>query len=146
MDDSPPEQPFAGTSPDSPRYADDGRSVSALTYYVRLVTRRRRPFFENPAVCARARELLHASAEALECRVVQCEVSASAVSLAVTAPPTLSPHVLVTHLRHGVAGPLKEEFEEVRRAGAVFVRRYLVSTVPVPDADDEAFEQVVSKA
>lgn len=146
MDESHPEPPFAGLSPHSPRYADDGRSVSALTYYVRLVTRRRRPFFADADVRARAEALLEASAAALGCRIEACAVSPSAVSLAVTAPPEVSPHVLVTRLRHDVAGPLKEEFEDVRRAGAVFVRRYLVSTVPIPEGDDEAFERVVSKA
>jgi hypothetical protein len=41
--------------------------------------------------------------------------------------------VLVTRLREDVAGPLKAEFAHVRKTGAVFVKRYLLTTVPGPE-------------
>jgi len=124
----------------SPDLRDDGRAVYYLKYYVVLYTRRRRPFFADESAKARVGELLLATAKGLECEVAHLGVYPSSVVLHVEAPPTLSPHVLVTRLREDVAGPLKEEFEGIRRAGAVFVRRYLVTTVPVPEADGESSE------
>ena len=38
-----------------------------------------------------------------------------------------------------MAGALKEESEAVRRSGAAFVHRYLVSTEAVPEGDCAAF-------
>jgi hypothetical protein len=38
-----------------------------------------------------------------------------------------------------VAGALKEESEAVRRSGAAFVHRYLISTESVPEGDCAAF-------
>jgi REP element-mobilizing transposase RayT len=100
-----------------------------------LYTRRRRPFFADAGAKARVGELLLETAKGLECEVSHLGVYPSSVVVHVEVPPTLSPHVMVTRLREDVAGPLKEEFEEIRRAGAVFVRRYLVTTVPVPETE-----------
>lgn len=138
-----PDPPVA-TRRGSPDYRDDGRAVYWLKYYVLLVTRRRREFFADATVRARAEELLRGVAEAQGCVLTHCRLYPSSVVLHVEAPPTLSPHVLVTRLREDTAGPLKEEFEEVRRAGAVFVRRYMVTTVPVPETDGETFEGQIS--
>lgn len=124
----------------SPDYRDDGRAVYYLKYYVVLFTRRRRPFFADAAAKVRVEELLLETAEGLGCEVTHLSVYPSSVVLHVEAPPTHSPHVLVTRLREDAAGPLKEEFEEIRRAGAVFVRRYMVTTVPVPEADGGALQ------
>ena len=38
-------------------------------------------------------------------------------------------------------GPLMAEFEAIRRAGSVFVRPFLLATVPMPNGDCEAFER-----
>lgn len=135
-----PDPPVA-TSPKSPEYLDDGRAIYWLKYYVVFFTRRRKPFFADAAVKARAEELLLETAEELGCKVTRLDVYPSTVELHVEAPPTLSPHVLSSRLRKGAAGPLKAEFEELRRATAVFVKRYVVSTVPVPEADGEAVKE-----
>ncbi|PAP74208.1 transposase [Rubrivirga marina] len=119
-------------------YDDDGRALSALTYHVVLVTRRRRRLFEDAALAARVETLLSEGARAAGCAIEACEVGPWWVRLAVRAPVTMSPHVVVTHVRRGAAA-LKGESESARRLGAVFVRRYLVSTGPVSDADCEAF-------
>lgn len=140
---APPDPPVA-TRRESPDYRDNGRAVYWLKYYVLLVTRRRREFFTDSVIKRRAKELLIEVAEGQGCEVTHCELYPSSVVLHVLAPPTLSPHVLVTRLREDSAGPLKEEFEEVRRAGAVFVRRYMVTTVPVPETDGETFEGQIS--
>jgi REP element-mobilizing transposase RayT len=128
------------------RYDDDGRAASALVYHVVLVTRRRRPLFREGAVARRVEALLGEAAGGAGCALESCEVGASWVRLAVRAPSTLSPHIVVTRLRRDAAGPLKREVEEARRTGAVFVRRYLVSTGPVSDADCAAFRDGVSRA
>ena len=119
-------------------YDDDGRALSALTYHVVLVTRRRRRLFEDAAVAARVEALLEAGARGAGCAIEACEVGPSHVRLAVRAPATTSPHVVVTHVRRAAAA-LKGESEAARRLGAVFTRRYLVSTGPVSDADCGAF-------
>lgn len=136
--------PSDATGPASPDCRDDGRAVYYLKYYVVLFTRRRRPFFADAAAKARVEELLLETAEGLGCEVTHLSVYPSSVVIHVEVPPTHSPHVLVTRLREDAAGPLKEEFEEIRRAGAVFVRRYMVTTVPVPEADGEASEGRIS--
>lgn len=132
------------THADSPPYVHDGRATFWLKYYVLLATRRRRPFFAEEPARTRASELLTAAAECLGCTVTCCVVAPSSATIHVEAPPTLAPHKLVTRLREDVAGPLKEEFEHIRRAGAVFVRQYLVSTVPLPETDCHAFTQLIS--
>ena len=119
-------------------YDDDGRALSALTYHVVLVTRRRRRLFEDAALASRVEALLGEGAERAGGRLVACEVGPWWVRLAVRAPATVSPHVVVTHVRRAAAAR-KGEAEAARRLGAVFVRRYLVSTEPVSDADLEAF-------
>ena len=124
--------------PGVPGYAWDGRAASALAYGVVLVTRRRAALFADAAAATRVRELLADAAGGCSCRLVACDVGPSYVRLVVEAPPTVSPHVVVTHVRPGGAA-LKGEFEAARRLGAVFTRRYLVRTGPVSDADCEAF-------
>ena len=133
-----PDPPVA-TTPESPLYQDDGVVVHWLRYHVVLVTRRRRPFFEDAALAARADELIRQAAEGLGCRVAACEVRPSVVRLEVEAPAGLSPLSVATRIARGVAGPLKAESGAVRRSGAAFVHRYLVSTEPVPEGDCEAF-------
>ena len=134
-----PDPPVA-TTQDSPLYQDDGVVVHWLRYYVVLVTRRRRPFFEDAGLAARADELVRQAAEGLGCRVAACAVQAvGGCSLEVEAPSRLSPFSVATRIARGVAGVLKEENEAVRRSGAAFVHRYLVSTEPVPEGDCEAF-------
>lgn len=127
-------------------YDDDGRAASALVYHVVLVTRRQRPLFGDRAVAARVEELLGEAARGAGCELVGCAVEPSWVRLEVRAPPTVSPHVVVTRLRRDTAGPLKREVEAARRQGAVFVRRYLISTESVSDPDCAAFVGRVSKA
>ena len=53
--------------------------------------------------------------------------------------------MIVRGLRRGVVGPLKAEFKAIRRAGSVFVRPYLLATVPMPNEECEAFERRISK-
>ena len=133
--------PFEGTSPDSPPYDSDGSVVTSIVYYVLLVTRRKRPHFADPAARDRVRELLVELADKLGCTMTSCEVKPSTALVQVRAPSTIAPHMIVRGLRRGVAEPLKEEFAEIRKVGSVFVRPYLLATVPVPDEDCEAFER-----
>ena len=127
------------TAADSPAYSDDGVVVHWLRYHLVLATRRRKPFFEDAALAARADELLRQAAEGLGCRVAACAVHPSWVTMEVEAPSRLSPFSVATRVARGVAGALKEESEAVRRSGAAFVHRYLVSTEAVPEGDCAAF-------
>ena len=136
-----PRTPFEGTSDDSPPYDSDGPIVTSIEYYVLLVTKRRRQHFDDPAARERVEELLGELAETLGCRLTSCEVKPSTVLLQVRAPSTIAPHMIVRGLRRGVVQPLKAEFKAIRRAGSVFVRPYLLATVPMPDGDCEAFER-----
>ena len=131
--------PTVATTTDSPAYVDDGVVVHWLCYHVVLVTRRQRPFFEDDELAARADELIRQAAEGLGCRVAACAVHPSWVTLEVEAPSRLSPFSVATRVARGVAGALKEESEAVRRSGAAFVHRYLVSTEAVPEGDCAAF-------
>ena len=133
-----PDPPVATTT-GSPTYLDDGVVVHWLRYHVVLVTRRRRPFFEDAALAARADELVRQAAEGLGCRVVACEVRPTHLLLEVEAPSRLSPFSVATRVARGVAGTLKAESEAVRKSGAAFVHRYLVSTAAVPEGDCAAF-------
>ena len=87
----------------------------------------------------RADELLRQAAEGLASRVAGCEVRPTHVVLEVEAPTGLSPLSVATRIARGAAGPLKAENEAVRRSGAAFVHRYLVSTEAVPERDCAAF-------
>jgi REP element-mobilizing transposase RayT len=136
-----PRTPFEGTSDDSPPYDSDGPIVTSIEYYVLLVTKRRRPHFADPVARERVEELLDELAETLGCRMTSCEVKPSTALLQVRAPSTIAPHMIVRGLRRGVVQPLKAEFDAIRRAGSVFVRPYLLATVPMPDGDCEAFER-----
>ncbi|PAP74207.1 transposase [Rubrivirga marina] len=122
-----------------PAYTDDGVVVHWLRYHVVLVTRRQRPFFEDAALAARADELIRRAAEGLGCEVAACEVRPTHVVLEVAAPSGLSPLSVATRIARGAAGPLKAESEAVRRSGAAFVHRYLVSTEAVPEGGCAAF-------
>ncbi|MDT7858159.1 transposase [Rubrivirga sp. S365] len=140
--DGPPPEPSGAASP---TYRHEGPAVSAIVYYVLLVTRRRRPLFEDAAVKARAEELVVASAEGAGLGVRFVDVAPATVTVHVEAPPTMSPHEVVRAIRQPTASALKAEFEAVRRAHSVFVRRYLVTTMPVPEMDGAAFERSVPK-
>ena len=131
--------PSVATTPLSPTYSDDGVVVHWIRYHVVLVTRRQRPFFEDAALAARADVLIRQAAKGLECRVAVCEVRPTHVVLEVEAPAGLSPLSVATRIARGAAGPLKAENEAVRRSGAAFVHRYLVSTEAVPEGDCAAF-------
>lgn len=133
-----PDPPVATTT-DSPSYSDDGVVVHWIRYHVVLVTRRQRPFFADATLAVRADALIREAAEGLGCRVAACEVRPSVVRLEVEAPAGLSPLSVATRIARGVAGPLKAENEAVRRSGAAFVHRYLVSTEAVPEGDCAAF-------
>ena len=134
-----PRTPFEGTSADSPPYDSDGPIVTSIEYYVLLVTKRRRPHFADPAARERAQELLIELANELGCTMTSCEVKPSTALVQVRAPSTIAPHMIVRGLRRGVAEPLKAEFAEIRKVGSVFVRPYLLATVPMPDEDCAAF-------
>ena len=136
---------FQPTSGASPAYRRTGPSVHALIYYVLLVTRRRRPLFQDPAVATRLEELLRAEAERQGLGVECIDVNPATVTIHVEAPPTVSPHKMVRDLRRAVTAPLKEEFEGIASAGGVFVRDYMVTSMPVPDTDCEAFERHIPK-
>ena len=127
-------------------YDHDGRAIHWLLYYVLLVTRRRKPLFEDEAAKARCEELLAASARGIGCEVVRSEVNPSTVIVHVKAPPTVAPHNLVSRLRRETAGPLLEEFEAIRRVGAVFVHQYMVTTVPVPETTCRDFAAEVPRS
>ena len=143
--DAPPDPPGGPPPGDGlgvPGYAWDGRAASALTYGVVLVTRRGRPLFADADVADRVGELLAEAADGCGCRLAACEIGSSWVRLEVEASPTLSPHVVVTHVRRGAAA-LKGEVEAARRLGAVFRRVYLVRAGSVPEADCKAFVERV---
>ena len=131
--------------PSRPDYDSDDRSVYWLTYYLLMVTRRRRPFFEDEQARARCEELLPEIAGAIGCEIVRCEISPAQVIVEVKAPPTKSPHTIATRLRHDAAGPLKAEFPTIARAGALFAHQYMVTTVPVPETDLNDFEARISR-
>ena len=130
---------------DSLPYREEGPAVSSLVYYALLVTRRRRPLFAEAAVRERVEALVRAAAEGAGAEVQRVVVLPSTVRVEVEAPATVSPHDLVGAIRRDTTAGLKAEFEAVRRAHSVFVRRYLVTTVPVPETDVAAFAEGVPK-
>ncbi|OZC01264.1 transposase [Rubricoccus marinus] len=136
---------FQPTSGASPAYRRTGPSVHALTYYVLLVTRRRRPLFEGAAAAARLKELLRLEAERMGLGVESIDVNPATVTIHIHAPPTLSPHKIVRELRRAASGPLREEFPHIKSAGGLFVRDYMVTSVPVPETDCDAFERHIPK-
>ena len=129
----------------SPTYRHEGPAVSALVYYILLVTRRRRPLFEDAAVKARVEELVIESAEEMGLGVRCVDVAPATVTVRVEAPPTVTPHEIVRAIRQPTASALKAEFEAIRRAHSVFVRQYMVTTMPVPETDCAAFERRIPK-
>jgi REP element-mobilizing transposase RayT len=135
--------PSGGASEALAGYDDDGRSATWIEYHVLLVTRRRQPYFADERARARVDELLRAAAAGVGCEVLDLDVWPSSAHVRVKAPPAIAPHMVVRALRRGVAGPLKAEFEAIRRVGAVFVRPYLLATRDVPEADREAFARRV---
>lgn len=137
--------PFEPTGAASPTYRHEGPAVSAIVYYVLLVTRRRRPLFADAAVKARVEELVVESAEEIGLGVRCVDVAPATVTVHVEAPPTMTPHEIVRAIRQPTAAALKVEFEAIRRAHSVFVRRYLVTTMPVPETDCAAFERSIPK-
>ena len=139
MSDADPLATTVATSANSPAYSDDGVVVHWLCYHVVLATRRRKPFFEDAALAARADELVRQAAEGAGCRVKACAVHPSWVTLEVAAPAGVAPSRLATVIARGAGGTLKGESEAVRKAGAAFVHRYLVSTEAVPEGDCAAF-------
>lgn len=127
-------------------YAGDGRASHWLVYHVLLVTRRRRRLFASREAASRLEELLREVAAGQGCEILACEVAPSSVVLQLRAVPGLALSVLVTRLQQDVVAPLKAEFEDVRRAQTVFVRRYMVTSVPLPKADIQLFARGVSKS
>ena len=144
-DDTDTADGFRATSDASPPYQRTGPSVHALVYYVLLVTRRRRPLFAEPAVATRAEALFREAAEQMGLGVECVDVNPATVTMHVVAPPTVAPHKMVRDLRRAVTTPLKEEFEHIASAGGVFVRDYMVTSMPVPDTDCDAFERHIPK-
>ena len=136
---------FEPTDPDSPPYRDEGSAVSSLVYYALLVTRRRRPLFADEAVRERVAALVRQAAEGVGAEAQRVAVLPSTVRVELEAPATLSPHDLVGTIRRETTAGLKAEFEAVRRAHSVFVRRFMVTTVPVPETDAVAFEEDVPR-
>ena len=139
MADSDPLGEIVATAADSPSYSDDGVVVHRLCYHVVFATRRQKRFFEDAALAARADELVRQAAEGAGCRVVSCAVHPAWVTLEVEAPAGVAPARLATTIARGAGGTLKRESGAVRRAGAAFVHRYLVSTEAVPEGDCAAF-------
>jgi hypothetical protein len=72
-------------------------------------------------------------------------VNPTPVTVHVEVPPALAPHIIVRNLRRAAAGPLSEEFAQIGSVGGVFVLDYLVSTVPAPETDCDAFERQIPK-
>lgn len=122
-----------------PGYRTDGPVLGRIVYHMVLVTRRRRAFFADTALAARAEELIRHAAGDAGCHVRGCTVHPSWVVLEVEAPAGVAPSRLATVIARGAGGALKAESEAVRRSGAAFVHRYLVSTEAVPERDCAAF-------
>ena len=141
--DSPPLEPRGAGSP---TYRHEGPAVSAIVYYILLVTRRRRPLFVDATVKARVEELVIESAEEMGLGVRCVDVAPATVTVHVEAPPTVTPHEIVRAIRQPTASALKAEFEAIRRAHSVFVRQYMVTTMPVPETDCTAFERRIPEA
>lgn len=123
----------------------DGTAIYWLRYYVLLVTRRRRPFFEHEALKARCEALVAETASDVGCTLAACEVSPSSVILQIMCPPTLSPHNAVIRIRRTVSAALAEEFDEIRRAKVAFGSPYMVTTVPVPETELAGVEASLSR-
>ncbi len=126
------------TASDNESLDDDGRALHKLEYHILLVTRRRRPLFADEAPRTRCHELLMGVLDEQECRVERLAVHPSTVTLHVFAPPTVAPHILVQKLRE-VAGPLRAEYPEMVPGGGVFIRRYIVTTMPTSETAHDAF-------
>lgn len=105
---------------------DDGESQYWIEYRVVLVTRRRRPVFEDAALRSRVETRLRSAATEMECRVGWCDVTYATVETHVEAPPTLSPRDLALGLRQRLEDELALE-----AGGDVFARRYVVTTGPL---------------
>ena len=112
-----------------PTLRNDGEAVYAVAYWVAVVTRRRRPLFEDPAVRARCEALVRAAAEVSVCRVTCCEVWPAEVRARVEAPPGLSPREVAARVRAGATAALAE----VGHPREALARRYVVTTVPVAE-------------
>lgn len=118
-----------------PTLRDDGEAVYAVAYWVALVTRRRRPLFEDPAVRERCEALVRAAAEVgardaqSACRVTCCEVWPAEVRARVEAPPGLSPREVAERVRAGATAALAE----AGHPRDALARRYVVTTVPVAE-------------
>ncbi|OZC01485.1 transposase [Rubricoccus marinus] len=132
--------------PARPDYGTDGQAVYWLRYYVLIVTRRRRPFFQDERARRRCEELMTEIAGQIGCEVVRCQVSPAQVIVEVMAPPKMAPHSIAHRLRYDAAAPLKAEFEEIARVGAAFAHQYMVTTVPVPETDCNDFEARISRS
>ena len=144
-----PDPPLSGDrtpNPASPDYSADGQAIYWLRYYILIVTRRRRPFFESERARRRCEELMVEIAAQIGCEVVQCKVSPAQVIIEVMAPPKMAPHSIAHRLRYDAAAPLKAEFEEIARVGAAFAHQYMVTTVPVPETNCNDFEARISRS
>ena len=141
-----PEDAPRDSASDRPDYGADGRSIYWLRYYILMVTRRRRPFFEAERARARCSDLMREIASRIGCEVVDCTVRPTQVIVEVLAPPAVAPHSIATRLRHDAAAPLKAEFPEIEVAGGAFAHPYMVTTVPMPEGDSAGFETLVSRS
>ena len=116
---------------DSPLHRD-GDVLYRIVYRVELVTWRRRPLFEDVVVRHQVASLVEATAVAMGCRVVRCEVYPATVVVHVEVRPSLTPAAVARGLREGVSGPLAAEVEgaaeAVRQWGGVFVPQVMVTT------------------
>ena len=102
---------------------DDGESQYCIEYRVVLVTRRRRPVFEDAALRMRVETRLRSAATEMECRVGWSDVTYATVEAHMEAPPTLSPRDVAVGLRRRLEDELAPEC-----AGDVFAGRYVVMT------------------
>ena len=110
--------------PDDRTLCDDSESQYWIEYHVLLVTRRRRPVFEDAAMRERVESLLRSAATEMGCRVSGCEVAYATVDVQVEALPTLSPRDVAVGLRQRLEDELAPE-------AGVFARRYVVTTGPI---------------
>lgn len=131
--------PLDHVATDPPPLHRTGPAVHALVYYILLVTRRRRPLFAEAAVAARVGELIAARGVEMGLGMQRVQVDPATVTIHVRAPPTLSPHKIVRELSRAVSAPLRAEFAHVRDLDGVFVRDYMVTSMPVPETEGDAF-------
>lgn len=103
-------------------------SVSLINYHFVFCPRYRRKIFLSEKIETRFKEVVQEKCVEMDIKIIAMECDKDHVHLFLNCLPTLSPCIIMKHIKGFSSKVLRQEFKELSRMPSLWTRSYFVST------------------